>query len=47
MNLPVKLLPITPKSETTGGLVLAVIIGLALYQAHQLKNRQSQKANAS
>ena len=35
-NLPVKLFPMTAKSSVAGGLVVAVIIGLALYTAaHQ------------
>ena len=36
-NLPVKLFPMTAKSSVAGGLVVAVIIGLALYTASHQK----------
>lgn len=32
-NLPVKLFPLAAKAANSGGLVLAVLIGLALYTA--------------
>ena len=37
VNLPVSMFPMTSKASIAGGLVVAVIIGLALYTAAQQK----------
>lgn len=45
MQLPVKMLPITPAAAKPAGFVIAVLIGLALFSRNQRSAASSQQSN--
>ncbi len=47
INTPVKLFPIAPRSSNSAGLVVAVIIGLALFTAAKKNVAAASKKAAS
>lgn len=45
ITLPVSMIPLAARSAKSGGFVLAVLIGLALFAAAQAAKNQAQTAN--